>query len=212
MNVRHPGSISERPSRRSGAFAPTTSRTVGRMSTVSAIRSTTSPRCCPGSLPRAAPEGCRRDCASSSRLAPGAPLAVTRAVIGGDDDESLVVRADFAQPADHIADETIGESDLRQMPLVKSVGVGRAHSLEQPSPPVHPRLVVRTTVTPSGRDVLERHMRQHQMDEVQARRSIVNRRHEMRKHSATAAPGPPPAPHASGRIPPIRRRQAAGPR
>ena len=29
------GSISERPSRRSGAFAPTTSRTVGRMSTVS---------------------------------------------------------------------------------------------------------------------------------------------------------------------------------
>ena len=80
--------------------------------------------------------------------------------------------------------------DLRQMPLVERVGVGRAHSLEQPPSPVHPRLVVRTAVAPSGRDVFERHVRQHQMDEVQPRGPIVNRRHELREHSATAASGP----------------------
>ncbi len=44
------GLINEWPSRRSAALAPTTSRIVGSMSTVSTIRSTTAPCCCPGNL------------------------------------------------------------------------------------------------------------------------------------------------------------------
>ena len=204
-------SISERPSRRSEAFAPTTSRIVGRMSTVSTIRSTTSPRSLAWqfhqqrhlkdvgeiALPR-------------SRLAPGAPFAVTRAMIGGDDDERLVVHPDFAQPrrSDRRPD------GRRTRPAPDAAGGAcrrRPRSLPRIIPsPVHRRLVVRTTVPASGRDVFERHVRQHQMDEVQPRRPIVNRRHELRKHSATAVRSPlPSAPRAPDRILPIRRPQAA---
>ena len=66
-----------------------------------------------------------------SRLPSGAALTVTGTMIGGDDDERLVVHPDVAEPADHVADETIGKPDLRQMPLVERIGVSRAHSLEQ---------------------------------------------------------------------------------
>ena len=123
------------------------------------------------------------------RLASGAAFEVTRTMIGGDDDERLLVRPDVAQPRDQITDETVHESDLRQMALVERIGIGRAHSLEQTLSAVHRGLVVRTTVPPSRRDVFERHMRQHQVDEVQPRRLIVNRRHELREHPATARSG-----------------------
>ena len=64
------------------------------------------------------------------RLASGAAFAVTRAMVGRDDDESLVVHANFAQPARQVADQTIHESDLRQMPLMEDIGVRSARALE----------------------------------------------------------------------------------
>ena len=153
-----------------------------------------------------------RLCLLRLRLASGAPFAVTRTVIGGDDDERLVVRPDVAQPPDQITDETVHESDLRQMSLVERIGVGRAHSLEQRLSTVHRGLVVRTTVPPSRRDVFERHVRQHQVDEVQPRRPIDQ---STTRIARTPRHGPfavlPPAPHASDRIPPTHRPQAAGP-
>ena len=147
-------SISERPSRRSDVFAPTTSRIVGKMSTVSTIRSTTSPRRWPGNF---IDERHLNDVGEivllRSRLASGAAFAVTRTMIGGDDDERLIVRPDFAQPPDQITDETVDEPDLRQMSLVERIGIGRAHSFEQTLFPVHRASGSRDhgTAVPTGR-------------------------------------------------------------
>ena len=145
------------------------------------------------------------------QLASAAAFAVTRTMIGGDDDERLVVHPDFAQPHDQITEQTVHEPDLRQMSLMEGIGVRSAHSLEQPLSPEYVGLIVRTAVPPSRRDVFERHVRQHQVKEVQSCRLTVNRRQELRERAASAVSDFWSSSHVSERIPPNRRSQAAVP-
>ena len=53
------------------------------------------------------------------RVASGAAFAVTPTMIGCDDDESLVVHPHCAQPQNQITEQTVHESDLRQMSLME---------------------------------------------------------------------------------------------
>ena len=115
-----------------------------------------------------------------------APFAVTRAVIGRDDDQCLVVRPYFAEPQYQFTDQTVHVPDLREMSLVKRICVCGARSFEQPPSLLVSGLVVRSDVPASRRHVFELHMRQHRVHDVQACRLTVNRRQELREEPTTA--------------------------
>ena len=121
-------STNDRPSNRSEPVASTTLRTVGKMSTVSTMRSTTSPRCCSGTFMNSGTRGCRRRCAAV--LDAGAAFAVARTMIGCDDDERPVVHADFAQPPDQITNQAVDISDLRKMSLMQRICICSAGARE----------------------------------------------------------------------------------
>ena len=111
------------------------------------------------------------------RLAPEAAFAVTRTMIGCNDDERLVINAHLAQPRDQITEQTVHEPNLCEMSLMERIGERRTRFPEYPRCSlVYVGAMVRTAVPPPRRDEFEWHMRQQEMDEVQPCRPTVDRR------------------------------------